>query len=390
MVSPAATIGIVGAIIILGVLLTFLSKKTRSPLIILLLLLGIVLGPVTKLFTPADFGGIINAVVTFALVVILFDVGYGISLKGIARKIETSAGLAFTGVIITIIAVFLFSRYILGLDWLLSILLGALVASTDLTVVFPALENIKIPQFIKDNIDLEATMNSIPAVIIAIVVVNIMDIGMTTFDLTLKMFLYNVFVGFGIGAILGYFILRIIQKLSPEEKPHIISLGAVFLVFALTELVGASGIAAALVVGIIFGNSKPALPRIVHSFGGEMQLLLVTFVYIILGAMLSFSIFMSSGITIPIIMAIFVGIIFIARYLSIRIGSFKAGPALRKVYLVSGPRGIVCAVLALSYAWRFPNPELIVGLIFSTILISSFAVFLLPGFAKKLPRKLKR
>jgi len=121
-----------------------------------------------------------------------------------------------------------------------------------------------------------------------------------------------------------------------------------------------------------------------------MELLLVTFVYIILGAMLSFDVFISSGIIMPIIIAIFVASIFLARYVAIRITSFKADPAFRKLLLVSGPRGIVCAVLALSYAARFPNPDLIVGLIFATILITSLAVFLLPGFTKGLPRKFKR
>ncbi len=390
MISSAATIGIVGAIIILGVILTILSKRTKSPLIILLLILGIILGPLTKVFTPAEFEPIIHAVVTFALVVILFDVGYGIKLHGLEKKLETAAGLAVVGVLITIGLVMLAARFLLGFDWLLSALLGALVASTDLTILAPALENLKISKFIKDSLDLEATMNSIPAVIIAIVVVNVMEIGKGSVAFAARTFFYNIFVGIGMGAVCGYVIFKIIQKLSPDQKPHILSLGAVFLIYAITELIGASGIAAALIVGIIFGNAKPQLPKIIHSFGGEMELLLVTFVYVILGAILRFDVFLSYGLWTFGIIAVFVASILLARFLAIRITSSKLDPAVRKLQLIGGPRGIVCAVLALSYSSQFPNPELIIAIVFSIILVTSFSVFMLPSIANKLPRKLRK
>ena len=96
--------------------------------------------------------------------------------------------------------------------------------------------------------------------------------------------------------------------------PHLVMFGSLFFTYALSELLGASGIATALAVGIVFGNSKIQVPNIIKSFGGEMELILVTFVYFILGAIIDFRLMYEY--LIPAAMLIF--LVYIVRYIAAR------------------------------------------------------------------------
>jgi NhaP-type Na+/H+ or K+/H+ antiporter len=196
--------------------------------------------------------------------------------------------------------------------------------------------------------------------------VNVLSEGVQTL-------LYNIFVGVGLGLLFGYAILKFIKRLTMGEMPHIVMFGALFFTYALSEILGASGIATALAVGIVFGNSRLKVPNIIKSFGGEMELILVTFVYVILGAIISFEVMKTA--ILPAILLI--GVVYLARFVGTKYFSEQFQPY-NKFLILSSPRGITCAVLTLNYAYLFPNPELIIGLVFSVVLVSSFSMFALP------------
>jgi len=379
MVSPALSIGVIGLIIIIGVTLSAMSKKYNYPFTILLLFIGILLGPISGVFKPLQFSNITQSFVTLALVIVLFDAGYEIKLKGLMKRILTSSKLSTFGVFFTVLLVSLIGRFMLSLSWELSVLLGALIASTDLTIVYPLLNGLKISNNLKESIDLEATLNSVLAAIVVIIIVNMLEVGKASVFAAAQLFLYNIFVGLGIGITIGYFVVKSIKKMPAKYMPHILSIGAVLFVYSITELVGASGIMAALVVGVMFGNAKPTPPKIIKSFGGEMQLLLVTFVFIILGAILDLSVFATAGgVTI-----MFITAAFISRFINVSLATKSSSKETKSLIFMAGPRGIMCAVLALSYSSLFEDPSLIIGLVFAVILATSVAVLLLPVFVPK-------
>ncbi|RLE44693.1 hypothetical protein DRJ22_05610, partial [Candidatus Woesearchaeota archaeon] len=283
-------IGIAGMIILLGSFMFILSKKIHYPLMVFLLGFGIIIGPVTGIFNPYSFQTIIHSFVTIALIIVLFEVGYNTKLTDLKQNLIPSVWLTLLGIFFSVILCAIAAKFILHLGVLHSLLFGALLASTDLTIVAPLLEHINIIPKLKTYLELESSLNSVVAAIIAIIIINILEIGFEI-EGTIKLFLTNIFVGIGLGVVFGFVILKLVQSLNIEEKPHIISIGSVILVYAIAEFFSASGILAALVIGLIFGNAKPQLPKIVYSFGGELQLILLAFVYVLLGAFLKFEFF---------------------------------------------------------------------------------------------------
>lgn len=382
--ATALAVGAVGTILLLGVFLTLFSKQKAYPLTLLLLLFGIFVGPIGKLFDPNKSIGIISPFVTLALIMVLFDAGYGTKLYTLSKSFKKPLIFGTLTVFITTLLIAVPFKFFLNLSWHLAVLFGALLASTDLTIIAPMLNALNLKPKIKEYLEIESTVNSILSAVIVIIIINLLSVekssGINILVLdSIKTLLYNIFVGVGIGLLAGYLILKLTERLTLEEKPHIIVIGALFVAFALSEYLGASGIATALSIGIIFGNSKVHLPRIIKSFGGEMELILVTFVYVILGAILDFGIIWKS----ILLAVILILLIYISRYIGFRLSHSKDFKDVKNMIILSSPRGIVCAVLTLSYAQMFANPEQIIGLVFAVILVSAVLVF---GIPKSLPK----
>lgn len=382
MASTAVAVGAIGVILLLGVFLTLYSKKKSYPLTLLLLLVGILLGPVLGWFKPQDAIDIVSPFVTLALIMILFDAGYALKLHTLLKEITKPLIFGTLGVVFTIGLVALPFKFLLGISWYLAVLFGALLASTDLTIITPMLEALKIKPKLKRMLEIESTVNSILAAVFVIIVVNLLEIGggltFNILDVGIRTLLYNIFVGVGIGLIGGFILLWVIKHATAEEKPHILFIAALFMAFAIAEIFGASGIAAALVIGIVFGNSGIEMPGLIKSFGGEMELILITFVYVILGAIIDFGVILNS-----IFFAVLaILLVYLSRYLGLRLTRAKEFDSYKNMILLSSPRGILCAVLTLSYAALFPDSEVIIGLVFAVILVSATLVFFIPHSLK--------
>jgi NhaP-type Na+/H+ or K+/H+ antiporter len=377
--DPNFTVVLIGSVILLGVFLKHFSKKTGWPLSLILLLIGLLIGPVFGIFDANQFSGAIHSFAIIALVLVIFDTGYEIKLNQIKQTLFESTGLAFIGVISTLFVVFLIARYLMGLNPYLSLLFGALLASTDLTIIAPLMETIKINKKTKEALELEATLNSVLAAIVAIIAATIITYNTSLIEAISRGLFYHVLSGIAIGLMLGWILLKSMHYLNIEDMPAIVTIGAVLVVYAVTEMIGASGVIAALIVGLLYGNVKPAPPKFVMLFGDNLQMILVTFVYIFLGAMITFSAFTSS---ILIVIALISAIVLI-RYFSVKLVMLNESLLAQRIVGIAGPRGIISAILVLSYAPYFPNPDLIIGLCFAVIFCTSLMVFLLPLIEQK-------
>jgi len=386
MAEASLIVALIGFILIAGAFLKHSSQKRGYPLTLILLLLGILLGPITGIFTPgaAENQVAVTSFITLALILVLFDTGSQIKIRSLFRNFAGPTMFGLLSVLFTIGIVAIPFKFLLGLDWILAILFGSFLASTDLTILGPVLSNIKLKPKISEYLELESTLNTVISAVLVIVLVNLIESPVTAKATTiigegLQTLLYHIFVGVGLGVLFGFLILWSIRHMTLEELPHIIMIGALFAAYAITEILGASGIATALAVGMVFGNSKYKLPNIIKSFGGELELILVTFVYVILGAIIDFTILKS----VIVLALLLIVTVYLARYGALRVTN-KENAKYNRFYLISSPRGVTCAVLTLSYANLFPDPTAIIGLVFGVILVSSLSLF---GIPKTLPRR---
>jgi|GEM_PF-1321331 len=372
-------IAIAGVIIILGLIINWFSRKIKISSAILIILLGVILGPVLGLFNPSEWSGIVKSVVTFALVVVLFDTGYKMKIRSIKSVILSSTSLTTLAVLVTIIFGSLIAIFFFKLPWQLAVLMGAIVASTDITVVAPLMENIRLPQKLVETLQLEATLNSPYAAIIATtmaILVTSEGIGEGLLAFIGKTFLYQILIGIGLGILFGYGFVALLKHLNLESSPQLLSIGLILITFAVSEFIGASGVFSVFIMGIILGNSQFQLKTIIHEFESTISLVIIIFVFVLFGALLNLTTLLAMGIA----GLIFIAVVTVSRSLSVIIYSRGRWGSEEKMLFLIEPRGMVCAVLALSYMHLFPNPNAIISTVFGimiiTIILASFAQYL--------------
>ena len=131
-------------IIILCILLNKLSNRIGVPMLLGFILLGMFFGSDGIVKIPFDNYGMAETVCSFGLIFIMFYGGFGTNWKK-ARPIALKAILMSSlGVILTCLVTGLFCHYVLKIDFLESMLIGAIISSTDAASVFSIFRSKKI------------------------------------------------------------------------------------------------------------------------------------------------------------------------------------------------------------------------------------------------------
>ena len=122
--------------------------------------------------------------------------GFGTNINE-AKPIATKSGTAFSvGVLLTSVFVALFGHYILRFSWINSMLIGAVISSTDAASVFSILRDRHLN--LKDNtasiLEVESGSNDPFAYMITMIVIKIIAGGITPFDIFSMLFL-QLFLG---------------------------------------------------------------------------------------------------------------------------------------------------------------------------------------------------
>ena len=142
-------LALIGAVIVICVLLNRFAQKLPVPSLLIFIGLGMCFGVNGILGIPFDDYQISEQICSVCLLFVMFYGGFGTNLKA-ARPVAAKAVLLSTaGVALTAGFVGLFVRFVLGLEWLESFLIGSVIASTDAASVFNILKTQK--QDLKDN-----------------------------------------------------------------------------------------------------------------------------------------------------------------------------------------------------------------------------------------------
>ena len=128
-------------IILACVLLNNASFKMGIPMLLAFMLLGILFGNNGLIPLRFDNYEFAENVSTIALIFIMFYGGFGTRWKSAKPVATASALLASLGVVFTAALTGVFCRFVLHWDWLESLLMGAVVGSTDAASVFSILRS---------------------------------------------------------------------------------------------------------------------------------------------------------------------------------------------------------------------------------------------------------
>lgn len=272
-----------------GILCQAIARHLSVPSILLLLLVGVALGPdFANVIRPETLGEGLSGIVSFAVAVILFEGGLHLNLQRLKREQKPLRRLILSGPIVVTLGGALAAHYLLGFSWTLSILFGTLVIVTGPTVVNPLLKRMNVLHRVRAILEAEGVLSDALGAIVAVVALDV-AIAPSARSAALGIFEVIKSLGFGLlfGGICGYLLalLLIPRRLVPEQLRNVVVLCAVFAIFHLADAtVHESGIAAATMAGAVVGNMKTQGSFHLLEFKEQLTMMLIGLLFVLLSA----------------------------------------------------------------------------------------------------------
>ncbi len=367
---------LIGSILILiAIAVSKFSDRFGIPALILFLGIGMLAG-------SEGIGGIYfdnpktaQSIGIVALIFILFTGGLDTQWKSVKPVVAPSLILATIGVLLTALLVGSFAYFLLDLELLPSILLGAIISSTDAAAVFSVLNSkgVSLKGKLKPLLEFESGSNDPMAVFLTIGLIEIIVNPATSFFDLFLLFLMQM----GIGALLGFLLGRLTVLIIDKVKIPYLGIFMVFLVavavfiYALTALLKGSGFLAIYIAAIIISNHEFIQKKTLVRFFEGMAFLSQIVMFLTLGLLVFPSKLISvtwSGLLLAFLL------MFVARPVGVFVSLAFSRFNLREKTFLSwvGLRGAVPIILAtFPYLFNLPFADLFFSLVFFIVLTSA-------------------
>ncbi|OZG70515.1 sodium:proton antiporter [Hahella sp. CCB-MM4] len=347
------------AIIFFGVTAQYVAWRLKLPSILLLLISGFVLGPISGLLSPDEqFGELLFPAISFAVAIILFEGGLSLKIRELKMTSGVVRKLVSIGLVTTFILSFLISKFTLDIPWVLAILFGAILTVTGPTVVLPLLMLIRPKGQIGSILKWEGILNDPIGALFAVLIFEAVvsaSVGQAT-TLFLSGFMITIFLGALMGLPAGMLVATSLKHhWIPEFLNNAFTLAIVITLFAVSNLIQPeSGLFSVTVMGIYLGNQRLVSIRNIVGFKEDLRVLLLSSLFIVLAARLQFSDLQQIHIGSIILLIMLVVVVRPAAVWLSSIGSNLSWQ--ERVFLSSmAPRGIVAAAVISLFAVRLES-----------------------------------
>ncbi|NKE70847.1 cation:proton antiporter [Candidatus Manganitrophus noduliformans] len=346
-----AHIGLIIAVALAaGVFAQSVSRHLRIPGIVLLLALGVLLGPeALNWVKPRALGAGLFGIVDFAVAIILFEGGLNLVFSRLRREELPIRRLITWGALVSLIGGTVAVRALLGWSWDLAFLFGSLVVVTGPTVVTPLVREMRLRPKIKTILEAEGVLIDPIGVILAVLV---FDIVLTPEAKTVMSGLATTLLRLGFGVLSGmaggFLIGRLLRfrRVVPHGHENIFALASAVLIFhGCDHVVPHSGIFAVTIAGVVVGNSQIPVDRDLREFKDQLTVLLVGLLFILLSADIRLEDVRGLGWQ---GLGVLGALIFAVRPLGVWFSTRGSNLSLQERFFISwvAPRGIVAAALA--------------------------------------------
>lgn len=360
----AANILVIGALVFVAHALTGLFSRTRVPDVLLLTLIGILLGPVLHVVTPANFGAVGPVFATVTLIILLFEAGLSLDLDVMRGAVRATSGLTLVNFFLTMFAVGLAAHLLLHIDLRFMLMLGAIVASTSPAVIVPLIKRLDLAQSTKTILFLESALSDVLSIVVAIGFMDSYRYGKLQLGPMLGQLIATLVTAAIAGFAGAFFWSALLRRIRGLENSIFTTPAFVFVLFGLVELLGFSGYVAAVAFGAVLGNievfhgmaSAPgiawmrryvpseaiALNETERVFLAEVVFLLKTFFFVYVGVSIRFANYRMVYIALAL-----TALIFLIRIPAVYIALSRA-TAVRDASLaaIMSPKGLAAVVLA--------------------------------------------
>lgn len=345
--NPALTVALALAA---GIVAISIARHLRLPGIVVLLGVGVLLGPDGfGLLDPAGLGRATHILVEFAVAVILFEGGLNLEWRRLRAEAGTIRRLVWLGALMTATGGTLAAHWILGWDWRLSILFGTLVVVTGPTVITPLLRRIKVKRNVQTVLEAEGVFIDAVGAILAVVA---LEVALSPTGSSLAVGFVSVPSRLVFGAIFGLvgglliaWLLRV-RGVVPEGLENVFTLSLALALYQVSvTIMPETGITSVIVAGLVVGNARTPVHRELKEFKEQLTVMLIGMLFVLLAADVRVADVVDLGW--PALFVVLV-LMFVVRPMNVFLCTSGGGMKWREKAFISwlAPRGIVAAAVA--------------------------------------------
>ncbi|MDX1586296.1 MAG: cation:proton antiporter [Balneolaceae bacterium] len=392
----------IASILVFGIGAQWAAWRFNLPAILLLLISGILAGPVFGFLDPDTLmGDLLTPFISVSVAIILFEGGLSLRFSELKNAGGIIGNLVSIGVILTWVIISVSALYIFQFGWELSILLGAILVVTGPTVIIPLLRQVRpsgqVGSILKwEGIVIDPIGAMLAVLVFEVILATSVSAATSVAIISIvKTIVFGTLCGLA-GAAVIYFLLK--RHALPDFLQNPVSLMIVVVVFTVSNMLQhESGLWATTLMGIALANQKSAYIHHIIEFKENLRVLLLSALFILLAARVELDKLIAN---LNWDMLAFLGVvILVARPATVYISTLFSDISWREKFFLSwmAPRGVVAASISSIFAISltqngFEQADQLVPIVF-IVIISTVAIYGLPaswvarklGVAKPVP-----
>src|ERR1700756_1073936 len=282
---------LLGAVLVMaGILSSLLALRSGAPLLLFCLWSGWRAGvpaPGHIEFSDVRTTYLVGSV---ALALILFDGGLRTRFQTIQAVLVRSIVLATVGVLLTALITAPVARYALDLNWTESLLVGAVVASTDAAAVFLLVhaQGLRLRPRVGATLEAESGSNDPFAIFLTLMLVEFISVGHSSLAHVLIELGREALLGAIVGVAGGRLVVLALNRVALPQGLHApFVTTAALVIFGASQIAHASGFFAVYLAGIVIGNRPTRAHNSVVTFLDAATWLAQIVMFVLLGLLVS-------------------------------------------------------------------------------------------------------
>ena len=370
---------LLAGIIVIGIAAQWLAGRVGLPSIFVLLIAGMLVGPVGGWLHPDEiFGDLLAPIVSISVALILYEGGLTLKMSEIAQVGSVVRNLVLLGAAATWLVTAIAAHYLLSFSVFTSALLAAVLVVTGPTVIAPLLRHLRPTGPVGPILKWEGIVIDPIGALLAVLIFEAMTIaepGAATAHVIYAVAKTVVFGG-GLGLVAAAILtFALYRHWIADHLENAVSLMLLVCAFALSNhLQHESGLLAATVMGFALANQRWVDIGHILEFKENLRVLLISALFIVLAARVDAA---SLAEIAPTGLAFVAVLVFVARPLCVMVSTARSDLTFRERLFLCwmAPRGIVAAAVASVFAMRLeevghPDATTLVPITFLTIIIT--------------------
>ena len=347
---------IASGVLITGYIAALALDKYGIPDPILLISVGILIGPMLGLIDPSRFQGLAVYLGALAFVAIMFESSLGINIHELMGSAKAALTLALTSFTLSVISVMLVVHFLFGYSIIESALFGSIIGGSSGAVVAAVVSKLSLEPPTPLILSIESLLTDVFCIVSYVVLKWVITSPQRVEEaasFVASKFSTSAVLGF----IFGLLLASAIYKLRKQKHNYTAIFSSLIFLYALSEYLGGNGAIAVLTAGIILTNieylpsylsSEERIETIkfqrifIESFHSELTLIIKVFFFVEIGLL-----FQVINVFYLLVATLFALILFIVRVPAALVASKavegKSNPLVITCFYA---RGLAAAVLA--------------------------------------------